>query len=58
MALLFVFGVGSLVRFSAHLFQVSQEVRLVDIVGVSGGGAACGAAMFGLILGIMGRKKD
>jgi hypothetical protein len=57
MALLFVFGVGILFRFSQNLFHFSQNVRIVDVVGLSGGGAACGAAIFGFIFGLMARKK-
>jgi hypothetical protein len=49
MAMLFVIGVSTLLRFSQH-------VRLVDAVGLSGGGAACGAAMFGIIYGVRSRK--
>ncbi len=57
LALLFVIGVGSLFRFSQNLFHVSQNVRVVDVVGLSGGGAACGAAMFGFIFALRARIK-
>ena len=57
MSVLFMIGVGSLFRFSQNLFHFSQNVRIVDVVGVSGGGAACGAAMFGLIFALMARNK-
>jgi membrane-associated PAP2 superfamily phosphatase len=57
MAMVFFIGVGTLIRFSQHLFQVSQNVRLVDVVGLSGGGAACGAALFGFIFALRGRKE-
>jgi hypothetical protein len=57
MALLFLIGVSSLVRFSQNLFQISQNVRVVDVVGLSGGGAACGAAMFGFIFALMSRNR-
>jgi hypothetical protein len=57
LVLLFVFGVGSLFRFGDNLFRFSQNVRIVDVVGLSGGGAACGAAMFGFILAVMTRNK-
>ena len=50
LALLFIIGVGT-------LFHFSQNVRIVDLVGLSGGGAACGAAMFGLIFALMARNK-
>ncbi len=50
LALLFFIGVSSLLRFS-------QNVRIVDVVGLSGGGAACGAAMFGFIFAFMARNK-
>jgi hypothetical protein len=57
LALLFIIGVGSLFRFSQNLFHFSQNVRIVDVVGLSGGGAACGAAMFGFITRLMARNK-
>jgi hypothetical protein len=57
MALIFILGIGSLVRFSQNLFHFSQNVRLVDVVGISGGGAACGAAIFGFVFALMARNK-
>jgi hypothetical protein len=57
LALLFIIGVGSLFRFSQNLFHFSQNVRTGDVVGLSGGGAAVGAAIFGLIFVLMTRKK-
>ncbi len=56
-ALLLVIGVSSLFRFSQNLFHFSQNVRIVDVVGLSGGGAALGAAMFAIIFALMARKK-
>ena len=57
MAVLFIIGVGSLFRFSQNLFHFSQNVRVVDVVGLSGGGAACGAALFGFIFALVARNK-
>jgi hypothetical protein len=57
MAMIFFIGVSTLFRFSQNLFHSSPNVRMVDIVGVSGGGAACGAALFGFIFAIMARNK-
>ena len=57
LALLLVIGVGNLARFSQNLFSASENVRTVDLVGLSGGGAACGAALFGAILTIVGRRR-
>lgn len=57
LALLFILGVSSLLRFSQNLFHLSQNVRIVDVVGLSGGGAACGAAMFGFIFALVARNK-
>ena len=57
LALLVVIGVGSLVRFSQNLFQASESVRSVDVVGLSGGGAACGAALFGIIFAVVGGRR-
>jgi len=50
LAMLFLVGVG-------NLFHFSQHVRSVDVVGLSGGGAACGAALFGFITALMARIK-
>jgi len=57
LALLLVIGVSSLFRFSHNLLHFSQNVRIVDVVGLSGGGAACGAAIFGFIFALMTRNK-
>lgn len=57
LALIFFIGVSSLFRFSQNLFHFSQNVRIVDVVGLSGGGAACGAAIVGFIFALMARKK-
>lgn len=57
LAMLFVIGGGALLRFSQNLFHFSQNVRMVDVVGISGGGAACGAAIFGFIFALMTRDK-
>jgi hypothetical protein len=55
--MLMIIGIGSLVHFSNNLFQFSQNVRSVDLVGLSGGGAACGAALFGIIFSLGSRKR-
>ena len=55
LALLFLIGVSSLFRFSQNLFHFSQNVRIVDVVGLTGGGAACGAAIFGFIFALTAR---
>ena len=47
LAMLVVFGVGAIVRFS-------HDVRGVQVVGLAGGGAACGAALCGLIWAFTG----
>ena len=57
LVLLFFVGVSNLVHFSQNLFHLSQNVRVVDVVGVSGGGAACGAALFGFIFALRTRNK-
>jgi hypothetical protein len=56
LAMLFIIGVGSLLRFSQNLYHFSQNVRAVDVVGLSGGGAACGAAIFGGIYMLVSRR--
>ena len=56
LALLFVLGVSILFRFSQNLFHFSQNVRIVDVVGLSGGGAACGAALFGFIFALLAKR--
>ena len=50
LAVLVVFGLGAIVRFS-------QGVRIVQVVGLSGGGAACGAALVGIIWAFKTRVK-
>ena len=50
LAVLVVFGVGAIVRFS-------HDVRSVQVVGLTGGGAACGAALCGFIWAFMTRVK-
>ncbi|MCG3162277.1 MAG: hypothetical protein JMDDDDMK_03518 [Acidobacteria bacterium] len=50
MAMLFIIGVSTLIHFSHNL-------RVVDVVGLSGGGAACGAALFGFIFALMTKNK-
>ena len=42
LAMLVVVGLGAIARFS-------QDVRGVQVVGLSGGGAACGAALVGFV---------
>jgi hypothetical protein len=49
-ALLLIIGIGSIVRFS-------EGVRLVAVVGISGGGAACGVALFGSIFSLVSKSK-
>jgi len=49
-ALLLIIGIGSIVRFS-------EGVRLVAVVGISGGGAACGVALFGSIFRLVSKSK-
>ncbi len=58
LAMLFIIGAGALFRFSENLFHFSQNVRTVDVVGLSGGGAACGAAMFGFIFALWSRARS
>ena len=50
LAMLVIIGVGAIVRFS-------QDVRIVQVVGLAGGGAACGAALCGFIWAFMARSK-
>jgi hypothetical protein len=55
--LLLGIGVVSLFRFSENLFHFAQHVRTVDVVGLTGGGAACGAAIFSFIFAMLNRNK-
>jgi hypothetical protein len=50
LAMLVIVGLGAIVRFS-------QDVRGVQVVGLSGGGAACGAALVGVIWAFKTRVK-
>jgi hypothetical protein len=49
-AMLVIVGAGAIVRFS-------HDVRTVQVVGLTGGGAACGAALCGFIWAFMTRGK-
>ena len=57
MAMIFFIGLSTVFRFSHNLFQYSHTVRMVDVVGLSGGGAACGAALFGFIFALRARNR-
>ncbi len=50
LAMLVMIGLGAIVRFS-------HDVRIVQVVGLSGGGAACGAALVGFIWAFKTRVK-
>ena len=50
LAMLVIIGVGAIVRFS-------QDVRSVQVVGLCGGGAACGAALVGFVWALKTRVK-
>jgi hypothetical protein len=56
-ALLLLIGVVSLSRFTENLFHFAQNVRTVDVVGLTGGGAACGAAIFSFVFALINRNK-
>jgi hypothetical protein len=49
LAMLVVMGAGAIARFS-------HDVRTVQVVGLTGGGAACGVALCGFIWTLM--RKD
>lgn len=49
--LLVIIGIGSIVRFSSN-------VRAVQVVGISGGGAACGVALFGFVFALKSGRKQ
>ena len=57
LAMLFFIGVSSLFRFSKNLFHFSQNVRIVDVVGLSGGGSAIGDALFGFIFALIAKTR-
>jgi hypothetical protein len=57
LAVIFFIGVSGLFHFSQNLFRFSQNVRIADVFGLSGGGAACGAGMFGFIFALLARNK-
>ena len=40
-----------------NLFHFSENVRTVAVVGLAGGGAACAAAIFCFIFGVVGRLR-
>ncbi len=51
LAMVFLIGAGT-------LFHFSHNVRSVDVVGLAGGGAACGVALFGFIRALGAKGKD
>lgn len=51
LVLLVLLGVGSIVRFSPN-------VRPVQVVGISGGGAACGVALFGFLQALRSKSSS
>ena len=57
LAMLLIIGVAGLFRFCQNMYQFSQNVSTVDVVGLYGGGAACGAATFGFIYSLMSKTK-
>ena len=48
--MLAIVGVGAIVRFS-------RDVRNVQVVGLAGGGAACGAALVGFVWAVKTRVR-
>jgi hypothetical protein len=50
LAMLVIVGLGAIARFS-------QDVRIVQVVGLAGGGAACGAALVGFVWAFKTRVK-
>ena len=54
---LFLIGIGAMLRFGQNLFHISQNVRMVDVVGLTGGGAACGAGLFGFVYMLVAKNK-
>ena len=50
-------GVISMIRYSEKLFQASEHVRLVHVLGLSASGVTCGAALVGVILALTGRLR-
>ncbi len=57
LALLFAIGINGLIHFSQNLFHASENMRSVDVVGLSGGGAACGAAIVSVIFALVGGRR-
>ena len=49
-AVLLIVGLGALMRFS-------QDVRPVQVVGLTGAGASLGVAIFGFVMALRARRK-
>jgi hypothetical protein len=49
MSMLFFIGVGGLLRYSQKLFDSSENVRIVHVLGIIGAGATSGASITGVI---------
>ena len=56
MAMLFFIGVGGLLRYSEKLFDSSENVRIVHVLGIIVAGVACGASITGVIGAVVVRR--
>ena len=56
MVMMLCLGVGNLFRYSDKLFESSEKVRTVDVIGLSGAGFLCGVAVVGIIVAIVGGR--
>ena len=56
MAMLFFIGVGGLLRYSQKLFDSSENVRIVHVIGIIGAGMTCGASITGVIGTVVVRR--
>jgi hypothetical protein len=56
MPVLFFMGVGDVLRYSQQLFDSSENVRIVHVIGITGAGVTCGASITGMIGAIVVRR--
>jgi hypothetical protein len=56
MSMLFLIGVGGLLRYSEKLLDSSENVRIVHVVGIIAAGVTCGASITGMIGAVVVRR--
>jgi hypothetical protein len=56
MPVLFFMGVGGVLGYSQQLFDSSENVRIVHVLGIIAAGVTCGASITGMIGAVVVRR--